>query len=187
MKIDPRVRYTRMIIQTAFLDLLQQKPVNKITVREVCDKAEINRSTFYKHYQDCYDLLEKIKADALAQLDEWMADMDGQGIEPVILTILRTLKNKQQMFKLVAQNGGRGEFTHQVVRRGFRYMDMHMAVSPARGWNETQKGMSYAFLTGGISSVIEYWMQGGCKEPSEQVAAVIIELGECMTDALAEN
>ena len=47
MKTDPRVRYTRMIIQTAFLEFLQQKPVNKITVREVCDKAEINRSTFY--------------------------------------------------------------------------------------------------------------------------------------------
>ena len=47
MKTDPRVRYTRMIIQTAFSELLQQKPVNRITVREVCDKAEINRSTFF--------------------------------------------------------------------------------------------------------------------------------------------
>ena len=61
VKTDPRVRYTRMIIQTAFLKLLQQKPANKIIVREICDKAEINQSTFYKHYQGCYNLLDHLK------------------------------------------------------------------------------------------------------------------------------
>ena len=46
MKIDPRIRYTRNIIQTSFLELLRQKPLENITVREICEKAEINRSTF---------------------------------------------------------------------------------------------------------------------------------------------
>lgn len=65
MKTDARVRYTRKVIQDAFLDILKEKPISRITVKEVCDKAEINRGTFYKHYQDCYDLLDKIGEEGL--------------------------------------------------------------------------------------------------------------------------
>ena len=52
MKTDARVRYTVHMIQNIFLELLKEKPVAKITVKEICERAEINRSTFYKHYQD---------------------------------------------------------------------------------------------------------------------------------------
>ena len=46
-KIDVRARYTRKIIKESFYTLLREKPVEKITVKELCEKAEINRSTFY--------------------------------------------------------------------------------------------------------------------------------------------
>lgn len=52
MKTDARIRYTRQTIQQVFIDLLKQKPLGKITVKEICEKAQINRSTFYKHYED---------------------------------------------------------------------------------------------------------------------------------------
>ena len=48
MKTDARVRYTVHMIQNVFLELLKEKPVAKITVKEICEHAEINRSTFYK-------------------------------------------------------------------------------------------------------------------------------------------
>ena len=180
MKNDPRVRYTRMIIQTVFLELLRQKPVSKITVREICEKAEINRSTFYKHYQDCYDLLDNLKEDALERFDELLAGIEGRGVESTILAILLALKSNVQAFHLI---GGGGDFTHQVIQRCYRYMDLHLTVSPA-GWNESQKEMAYAFLNGGIGSVIECWMQGECKEPPEQVAAAILELSKIMATGL---
>ena len=63
-------------------------------------------------------------------------------------------------------------------------MDLHLTVSPSKGWSETQKGMSYAFLTGGIGSVIEFWVRGGCKEPPKQIAAMIMELSEIMAVGL---
>lgn len=69
----------------------------------------------------------------------------------------------------------------------YRYFDVHMVVSAQRDWNEAQKEMSYAFLTGGISSIIEWWMQHGCKEPPEQIAATIMELSEIMTTGLSQK
>lgn len=187
MKNDPRTRYTEMIIKKAFLELLQQKPMNKITVREICDRAEINRSTFYKHYLDCYDLLDKLKEEALSQLDELMVGIEGGGAMPVLMAILQTMKNNADTFKLVAPNGGGGEFTRQAVRRCYQYLDLHIPVSPKRGWTEGQKETNYAFLIGGISCVIERWMQCGCKEPPEQIAALIMELSEIVVTGLAEK
>ena len=159
--------------------------MNKITVREICDKDEINRSTFYKHYQDCYDLLDKLKEDALAQFDELLAGIEGHGMESAILAILQALENHAQTFRLLAPDGGGGAFIHQVVRRCYQYMDLHLTVSPAKGWSEIQKGMSYAFLTGGAGSVIEYWMRGGCKELPEDVAAMIMESSKTLAAGLS--
>ena len=49
MKTDARVRYTKMRIREAFLQCLRKKPVNKVTVKELCQLAVINRATFYTH------------------------------------------------------------------------------------------------------------------------------------------
>ena len=55
-KTDARIRYTQRVLKESFLTLLKQKPVNKITVKEVCEMAELNRATFYAHYSDCFAL-----------------------------------------------------------------------------------------------------------------------------------
>ena len=65
---DHRVRVTKMLIRRAFTDLLRQKPLQSISVRELCSKAGINRSTFYAHYSDVYDLLNQIEEEMLAEL-----------------------------------------------------------------------------------------------------------------------
>ena len=68
MGLDARVRYTKMVIKDAFISLLKEKPLNKITVKEICGLAEINRATFYKHYCDPFDLLEKMEQEILSNL-----------------------------------------------------------------------------------------------------------------------
>ena len=60
-KNDARVRYTQKVLKDSLLQLLEKKPINKITVKEVCELAELNRATFYAHYTDCLDLLESIE------------------------------------------------------------------------------------------------------------------------------
>ena len=55
MKTDARVRYTLRVLKESLLQLLEQKPINRITVKEVCEKAELNRATFYLHFSDCFE------------------------------------------------------------------------------------------------------------------------------------
>lgn len=68
MKTDHRVRMSQRMIRRAFLDLLKQKPMQRITVKEVCEEAGIHRGTFYAHYTDLYDLLHQIEEEMTKNL-----------------------------------------------------------------------------------------------------------------------
>ena len=66
-KMDARKRYTQMVLKQSFLTLLKEKPVNKITVKEVCALAQLNRATFYAHYSDCFALMESIENELIGE------------------------------------------------------------------------------------------------------------------------
>ena len=65
---DRRIRYTRYALQNALIACMQQKPFNRITVREICETADINRSTFYMHYKDIYELLDEIEEQVYQEI-----------------------------------------------------------------------------------------------------------------------
>ena len=87
MKTDARVRYTVHMIQNVFLELLKEKPVAKITVKEICEHAEINRSTFYKHYQDVYDLMEKLENEAVEAFEKLLDSYVQNETVPALVTL----------------------------------------------------------------------------------------------------
>lgn len=60
-KMDSRVRYTKMVLKQALLEILQTKPIGKVTIKEICEEANLNRGTFYLHYNEPNDLLREIE------------------------------------------------------------------------------------------------------------------------------
>ena len=81
---DKRIEKTKVLIKDTFLSLSLTVPAEKITVKAICDKANINRGTFYYHYLDVPDLIEKLGTDAadrLAQAILKRYDFDGETSE----------------------------------------------------------------------------------------------------------
>lgn len=66
--MDRRAKYSINVIKETFLDLLADNDFNTITVIKICEKADVNRTTFYKYFVDIYDLLDKIQRDFINQL-----------------------------------------------------------------------------------------------------------------------
>ncbi len=64
-KLDRRTRYTRQVIRETLLELMEEKPFSRVTVTEICKRAEINRGTFYLHYLDLNDVLDDILTEML--------------------------------------------------------------------------------------------------------------------------
>lgn len=184
MKTDARVRYTRKVIQDTFLELIQEKPVSKITVKEVCDKAEINRGTFYKHYRDCYDLLEKIEDDGLREFEQMLASIEATGAQTALTAILSTLRNNVQLIQALDDPVGGRRFIYRLARCCFRYLEQWLGPTSQTDWPEAKRDASFAFLAGGSGSVIEWWLRGGMKESPEEIAALIGALSKSVVNGL---
>ena len=67
--MDLRIEKTRNSIVNTFLELRSKKDLEKITVKELCEKAQINKSTFYSHYHDIYDLSEHLEDEVVRERD----------------------------------------------------------------------------------------------------------------------
>jgi len=70
MKQDLRVAVTKRMIQEALIRLLENKPIDKIKVNELCEESGINRATFYRHYETLQDILREIEADVICTMPQ---------------------------------------------------------------------------------------------------------------------
>ena len=78
-KEDRRVKYTKMVLRESLIKLLSQKDISHITIKEICDAADVNRATFYAHYTDPYDLLEKIENELFENIQRYLEGHDQTG------------------------------------------------------------------------------------------------------------
>lgn len=178
MKTDARVRYTRMMIQKTFFHLLKEKPISKITVKEICELAEINRTTFYKHYQDPYDLLGQLEEEAISGLLSMIEESQKKGGEQVLLSILRTIYDNHSVFGNLITAGDDQSFTYRLSMRCFEKIK---ELSPPDTDSKDlgmSSGLYFSYLAGGISGIINYWLQKGLKESPEAIAETITRLNQ---------
>ena len=71
-KVDRRIRKTKAQLRRGLARLMQEKSINEITVKELVDEVDINRSTFYLHYTDIYQMLQKIEEEVMEEIVQVM-------------------------------------------------------------------------------------------------------------------
>lgn len=98
-KVDRKISGTRKMLRESLTSLMQQKPVQSITVREITELADINRPTFYLHYQGVYDMVTQIQEDMFREFNEIMMVIpeapSGQDLfllSEEILVLLKTMQ-----------------------------------------------------------------------------------------------
>ena len=161
-----KTQYTKSVIRESFLFLLREKPVEKITVTELCAKADINRSTFYAHYLDVYDLKEQLEQGffqeigSLFQVKQW---------DNFMLEIMRVLQKNADFCQSLFGKYGNHEFIYHCVSS---WLDMSGTYkSPDDHWR-------MLFITSGAAAVTGNWIQGGMKESPEEIAHIL----NCLCD-----
>ena len=113
VKQDNRsTRRTRAAIREALSDMLAVKPIGKITVQELIDKANICRTTFYAHYEDIYDLLFEVENDILSEIREGLEGLDQAPIRveeqyPAIEAVVEVYARHENLIRLL--NGPNGD------------------------------------------------------------------------------
>ncbi len=170
---DPRVRYTRMVIREAFLELLKEKPFPKITVKEICALAELNRTTFYKHYRDPADLLNELENEAIDRLLALIGECAGQNPEQILVPVFRTLKQHHDLFECFVWADKDKNFTCRLAGRCFDRIRALTRQKGDAGVSVPAEPLRFSYIAGGVSGVIEYWLRSGMKESPETLAQTI--------------
>lgn len=96
---DPRVQRTRQLLQQAMMDLLQAKRLETITVKDIAQRATVNRVTFYAHFKDKYDLLDSVLREgvreALAGSMQPTSELSGESLRSLTRTAFDFLQEVQ--------------------------------------------------------------------------------------------
>ncbi len=113
------VRATKRKLQEALVELLHTKSIDSITVRELTEKADVNRSTFYLHYKDVYGLLEQMEKKGLADIKEFLTsaalnDFSAEGY-PMLNWIFSYLYENQERFIVIFGPNGRKEAKQEAI------------------------------------------------------------------------
>ena len=73
-KVDRRVRKTKALLLKGLTELMEQKDVNHISVRELTDLVDLNRGTFYLHYRDIFDMVNQVEDELFQEFDNLFVD-----------------------------------------------------------------------------------------------------------------
>ena len=169
-KVDVRILKTKERLKRALLDLLRTKPVSDISVSEICKKGEVNRNTFYCHYDSVADLLSEVEGTFLEEISSSIR-ISGETIESVsdlVYLILRVAKANRDLCTLLFSENGDKKFIATLLS--------FAKPSAVENWSEVlnmsrrDAEMLYSFITGGAVSVIERWVVDGFQENEKQIA-----------------
>lgn len=75
-KVDRRIQKTRTAIHQAFVSLLVEKPIEKITIKEIAEKANVDRKTIYNYYEGVYDILDYLENEVVIRIESAMVQVD---------------------------------------------------------------------------------------------------------------
>ncbi|WP_154837085.1 TetR/AcrR family transcriptional regulator [Staphylococcus sp. Marseille-Q1834] len=178
---DLRVQKTRQAILTTFFELLQTKTFEQITIQDLCDKANIRRSTFYRHFNDKYDLLNygiglMIDHFRALYLPEIHPDNPRHFFEKLIKDILQFIYENKAIVRSVINLNYYGEVYSIFYDQIYEAVKKQIEFDQRSGQFYVDTMMYGQFLTGGILSVITNWLQQGQQQSIDKVTAEIVTL-----------
>lgn len=175
-KTDRRIRYTKMMIRQALLELMENKPINKITVTEICTVADINRGTFYTYYTDPYDLLTQIENALYTDINRSLEKSKDVGMNLKVLEeIMEYLSKNSAFIKVLISKNGDQDFVRRIVNIYHeKTVSEWCLVNPEATPEKLE--LLYIFISGGIVGIIQNWFVNDTKQSHKEVAEYIASL-----------
>ncbi len=151
-------------IENVFIDLLQYKELNKISVSDICKKAQLNRTTFYSNYADIYELADSIRDKLENSLSQIYQNEINQGFNSNdYLKLFRHIKDNQAFYKTYFKLGY--DNNYKIIAFDTNLAKLHFQ----------NRFIEYhaEFFKSGITKIIKMWLENGCKESPEDMYEII--------------
>lgn len=182
---DRRVKYTKMVLRESLLEILQEKPISRISVTEICQVAEVNRGTFYAHYADPYELLTKIENDLYQELEGALAQETARGdVDELLVNIMGVLDHNRDMCRIILGEHGSAQFIDSVLGMARPFFMSEWACK--KGVPEGTADYIYRYLSVGSVDVIRYWLLNDDARSRDEVVHIISGICKSIMGAFME-
>jgi AcrR family transcriptional regulator len=179
MKEDLRVRKTKKALSDAFISLLQEKRFEEITINELCEKAEIRRATFYKHYTDKFHFLARFTRSLRDQFDVSFWDSDKPDTTPeyyveYVRNAIKYIDKHDDVVSNILKSDLFPTMMTVIIEQNYRDTKEHLERSVAAGMQlQAPVETAAAMLAGGVATSIYIWLLSGKKKSGDDLAEEI--------------
>jgi len=169
-KEDRRIVMTKRMLKEALLTMLKDKDIYHVSIRELCDNADINRTTFYKYYGSQIDLLSEIEDDMIAFMTQIVKQNEGD-TKKIIIATCEFLEENLEFARLMINNNVDPDFPNRVLSTNiFKEASSNKLSSKIC---EAEKEYMYNFITYGILRIISIWINKEKRESPEEIANLV--------------
>ena len=158
-KDNQRTRLSKMLFKNALMDLMKEKDsVSKISVRELCETAGLNRSTFYAHYNEPKDLLNELEYEILDSTKEHLEKIGAEndiGAHKYILSFLKYIKDNDKPFRSLLIDSADPQFRTRFMQQTIVQFVENLDVS----FPKEIEQFVYSYILNGSSGILIQWIR----------------------------
>lgn len=163
-------RLTRESIIEALLDLMRRKPLERISVSELCGRAGVSRMAFYRHFDTMQEVLKGHFRDQQSEFLGWLRRHPGLSLYEIGSRFLEIIQREKRIY--------RATFTANLQWILVDYMvsgveQFRMEFRPLASRSDTEKEYVIAYEAGGFLSIISKWLDRNCRDPKEDILAIL--------------
>jgi AcrR family transcriptional regulator len=188
---DLRVRRTRQLIADALIDLTTEKGFAAVSVRDLCQRAGINRATFYRHYQDKFDLLDRY-ADAVYELLDAPSPValpvgppPAEPVAPGLVRMFDHIRANARFYRVMLGQNGDPAFAGKV--RQFVEKRMRRSLPAALLADPDAAGLYLSCMSGSALGALLWWLEHAMPYSSEAMADFSYRLSLANVSAMLDH
>ncbi len=171
-------QYSRMVIEEALISELRQKPLDKISVVQICKLANVNRSTFYSNYLDVYDLMDQVASGFFEKLFyksvEQLGEPNPNGRRETARLLeyaINTTLEEKELCSLLVGSFHSGSFSKKLLNTLLEWSTKRYITYSGKDLARFQLETTMVF--GGILVLWQRWIEGGFQESPDLLVATI--------------
>lgn len=164
---DRRVRMTKMLLKQSLIELMREKSIHEISIKDICGGADINRSTFYRHYNTQYELYDEVLDDITKDIGEIYISCSGEDYtaQNFLAEILKYIEENRDTFLVILSGHGNVSMGETFNRFTSRFIDTE---------NSSELRVYIVqFIAAGMTSLIWTWLNKENRRSAEDVALII--------------
>lgn len=183
-KTDRRSLYTQMVIKTELLKILARKPLNQVTVAELCKAAEINRGTFYTHYYDVFDAYENIENEFFEEVVDKLSEFKIYAWDSTFYNQLMLFisQNTDFMTVIIADIG-----TNSLLKKIIAYVRAKYVAEFSERYPHIEMSILetvFTYTLNGSIALLTDWIRQGQQQPYTSIAHNIASLSNSVLKSL---